>query len=356
MELILVLPTFLVIITFINFFTIRNPSETAEIAESVSVLVPLRNESNNVIALVDSLKNQRLLKNVEFIFLDDNSEDLTYQFLEDAVSGLKNFHIIKGSLLPPGWIGKSWALHQSLEVARGEIIISVDADVRLKPDAISKSISLMNSTGLDFMSPYPRQLAFTVGEKLIQPLLQWSWMSTVLLRIAERTSFSSMAVANGQFFIARRSALDVAGGYESVKSAVLDDVFLARRLVASGARGVVVNGADIAECRMYASWNEIEAGYGKSLRFAFGSTLGAISVAVFLFLTGIAPLIFIMTNARIGLLAYLLIVLSRLMSAFKSKGRLSYSFLHPASSALLIYLIAYSFLMRREIQWKGRTL
>ena len=356
MELILALPILLAIITFVNFFTIRNPLETLEISQSVSVLVPLRNESNNVKALVDSLKNQQFLNNVEFILLDDNSEDSTYQLLVDASLGLKNFHIIKGSLLPPGWIGKSWALHQALEVARGEIIISVDADVRLKPDAISKSISLMNSAGLDFMSPYPRQLALTVGEKLIQPLLQWSWMSTVFLRFAEQSTFTSMAVANGQFFIVRRTALETAGGYESVKGAVLDDIFLARRLVASGANGVVVNGANIAECRMYASWSEIEAGYGKSLRFAFGSTFGAISVAVFLFLTGIAPLILIINNSIIGLIAYLLIVRSRLMSAIKSRGRLIYSFLHPVSSALLIYLITYSYLMRREIQWKGRTL
>ena len=356
MEWFLVLPALLLLTTVTNFFTIRNPLSTTAISESVSVLVPLRNESSNVNGLINSLNAQNVLTNVEFILLDDNSDDQTLKLLKESTSGLSNFHIIEGSQLPSGWIGKSWALQQLLDISKGEIIVSVDGDVRLKPDAISKSISLMKSSSLDFISPYPRQLALTFAENLIQPLLQWSWMSTVLLRVAERVSFSSMAVANGQFFVVKRSALKIAGGYESVKSAVLDDVFLARTLVASGAHGVVINGADIAECRMYASWNEIKAGYGKSLRYAFGTKFGAFLAAVFLFSTGILPLILIVTSPSFGLSAYLLIVFSRLLSALKSKGRLIYAFFHPLSSALLVYLIAYSFFNHKKIQWKGRPL
>ena len=214
----------------------------------------------------------------------------------------------------------------------------------------------MKSSALDFLSPYPRQIANTLGERLIQPLLQWSWMTTLILAIAERASFSSMAVANGQFFIVQKDALVLAGGYESVKAAVLDDVFLARALVKSGAHGVVVNGANIAQCRMYTSWSEIQAGYGKSLRYAFGSSFGSLCAILFIFLTGIAPLIFALTGSVWGLLAIALIVSTRILSAIRSRTRIIDSLFHPISSTFLIYLIIYSYLMRGEISWKGRAI
>jgi glycosyltransferase involved in cell wall biosynthesis len=349
------LPILLLLITLINFFTIRNPATSSDIDEFVSVIVPLRNEAANVELLIESLKNQRALHNVEFILLDDNSDDETLELITREASGISNFHIIEGKALPSGWIGKVWALQQLLAASRGEIIVSIDADVRLKSDALSKSITLMKSTSLDFISPYPRQIAKSFSERLIQPLLQWSWMSTLPLRISERASFSSMAVANGQFFIVRTNALKIAGGYESVKSAVLDDIFLARRLIDSGSHGVVVSGTDIAECRMYSSWSQIQAGYGKSLRHAFGSPVGSIFAVVSLFLGGIAPVMLAIMGSAWGLLAYLLIVTSRFFSAIKSGSRLIESFLHPLSSALLIYLIAYSYFKHGAIQWKGRT-
>jgi glycosyltransferase involved in cell wall biosynthesis len=264
--------------------------------------------------------------------------------------------IIKGSPLPSGWIGKSWALHQLFAASKGDIIVSIDADVRITPDAISRSITLMKSSALDFLSPYPRQIANTLGERLIQPLLQWSWMTTLILAIAERALFSSMAVANGQFFIVRKDALVLAGGYESVKAAVLDDVFLARALVKSGAHGVVVNGADIAQCRMYTSWSEIKAGYGKSLRYAFGSSFGSLCAISFIFLTGIAPLVFALMGSVWGWLAIALIVGTRILSAIRSRTRIIDSLFHPISSTFLIYLILYSYLMRGEIRWKGRVI
>ena len=194
--------------------------------------------------------------------------------LHQHTSGLSNFHILNGSTLPQGWIGKTWALQQLFERSSGQIIVSVDADVRLVPDAINRAVTLLKNSRLDFLSPYPKQLADSWSERLIQPLLQWSWMSTVVLRIAEKSSISSMVVANGQLFIVRRAALAQVGGYDSARNKVLDDVELARTLVRNGSHGCVANGATIASTRMYSSWGEIQAGYGKSLHAAFASVFG----------------------------------------------------------------------------------
>ncbi|MBF8252026.1 MAG: glycosyltransferase [Actinobacteria bacterium] len=352
----IVLPTFIALfLSLINFITIRKPLADSEISDFVSVIVPLRNEANNVIELIENLRSQNSLANVEFILLDDNSDDSTFDLVSAAIEKKPNFRLIQGEPLPFGWIGKVWALHQLLAQTHGEIIVSIDADVRLTHDALSKSITLMKSIQLDFLSPYPRQIAQTLGERLIQPLLQWSWMSTLLLRLSERTAFSSMAVANGQFFVVKKRALDAAGGYEAVKNAVLDDVFLARRLIKTGSHGAVVSGAKIAECRMYSSWSEIEAGYGKSLRHGFGSIFGSVSAIVFIFLTGVAPLILALSGSLWGWLAFASMTITRILSAHRSRMRIFDSLLHPISSTLLIYLILYSYVKRGDVQWKGRT-
>jgi cellulose synthase/poly-beta-1,6-N-acetylglucosamine synthase-like glycosyltransferase len=357
MDYLLTIPSsFILLISLINLFTIRNPKKSAQINESISVVVPLRNEASNVAELIDSLRAQKTLAQVEFLLLDDNSEDATLALLRQHTSGLTNFHVLTGSTLPQGWIGKTWALQQLFERASGEFIVSVDADVRLVPDAINRAVTLLKNTQLDFLSPYPKQLAHSWSERLIQPLLQWSWMSTVILRIAEKSSISSMVVANGQFFVVRRAALAQISGYESVRNKVLDDVELARALVKEGSHGCVANGAEIASTRMYSSWKEIQAGYGKSLHAAFGSVFGSALAITFLFLTGIAPLIAAITGSAIGWYAYAAVTLTRVMSSIKAGKNPLDALLHPISSALLIYLIIYSWLMRGQVQWKGRTL
>jgi len=350
--------------TLVNFLLLRSPSAAStaslptplsndSVSQSVGVLVPLRNEAENVQDLISTLSEQ--IGEFHFYLLDDNSEDQTFELLNKYTAGDCRFTVIKGAPLAQGWIGKTWALQQLFTQSKEEFIVSVDADVRLTSDAIARSVATLKSTSLDFISPYPLQIALTFGERMIQPLLQWSWLSTVNLRFAEKSSRPSLAVANGQFFLVRRKALEKIGGYEAVKNAVIDDVFLARELIRQGFHGSVINGASIAKCRMYTSWSSIKSGYGKSLNKAFGGTFGATFVILFLFLTGIAPFLLLFTGNFFGWLGYVLIVFSRMLSAIKVKGRIVDSFFHPISATLLIYLILHSFKVRSSVTWKGRT-
>jgi cellulose synthase/poly-beta-1,6-N-acetylglucosamine synthase-like glycosyltransferase len=353
MILFFLLPLILLTIAAINFFQIRTPKASSKLLDSVGVVVPMRNEAENVEGIVATLSAQD--GPFHYYLLDDNSEDSTFELLQRFTAGDTRFTVIKGAPLADGWIGKTWALQQLFEASNEEVLVSIDADVRLTNDAINKAVTLMHGARLDFISPYPRQIAKSFAERLIQPLLQWSWLTTVPLRFAESGRQKSMAVANGQFFVVRRSALDSVGGYRSVKHAVIDDVFLARALISSGSSGTVVNGSDIAETRMYASWSEIEAGYGKSLNRAFGSLIGAIFVITFLFATSIAPLILGLLGNPYGWLGFGAIVGTRVLSAIKSRGSVLDSVLHPISIAALIYLIVYSYLVRKTVMWKGRT-
>ena len=353
MILFFLLPLILLTIAAVNFFQIRTPKATSQLLDSVGVVVPMRNEAENVEGIVATLSAQD--GPFHFYLLDDNSEDKTLELLQRFTAGDSRFTVIKGAPLADGWIGKTWALQQLHEGSSEDVLVSIDADVRLTNDAINKAVTSLRGARLDFLSPYPRQIAHSLGERLVQPLLQWSWLTTVPLRYAEGARQKSMAVANGQFFVVRRSALDSIGGYQSVKHAVIDDVFLARQLIAHGSSGTVIDGSDIAETRMYASWNEIEAGYGKSLNKAFGSIFGAIFVIIFLFVTSIAPLILGLLGNPYGWLGFTAIVGSRVLSAIKSRGSVVDSVLHPISIAALIYLIIYSYLVRGTVTWKGRT-
>ena len=353
MILFFLLPLILLTIAAVNYFQIRTPKTTSELLDSVGVVVPMRNEAENVEGIVATLSAQD--GPFHFYLLDDNSEDKTLELLQRFTAGDSRFTVIKGAPLTDGWIGKTWALQQLYEASNEDVLVSIDADVRLTNDAINKAVTSLRGARLDFLSPYPRQIARSSGERLVQPLLQWSWLTTVPLRYAEGARQKSMAVANGQFFVVRRSALDSISGYQSVKHAVIDDVFLARQLIAQGSSGTVINGSHIAETRMYASWSEIEAGYGKSLNKAFGSIVGAIFVIIFLFVTSIAPLVLGLLGNPYGWLGFAAIVVSRVLSAIKSRGSVVDSVLHPISIVALIYLIVYSYLVRGTVTWKGRT-
>jgi cellulose synthase/poly-beta-1,6-N-acetylglucosamine synthase-like glycosyltransferase len=353
MILFFLLPLILLTIAAVNFVQIRTPKRTSELTQSIGVIVPMRNEAENVEGLVATLAAQE--GSLHFYLLDDNSEDQTFELLQRFTTADSRFTVIKGAVLKDKWIGKTWALQQLFDASNEEILVSIDADVRLSNDAVNKAVTSLNSARLDFVSPYPRQIAQSFAERLIQPLLQWSWLTTVPLRYAESSGQQSMAVANGQFFVVRRSALAAIGGYQSVKHAVIDDVFLARELVKNGSSGTVINGSDIAQTRMYASWSEIKAGYGKSLNQAFGSIVGAVFVVTFLVATSIAPLLLGLLGNPYGWLGFAAIVGTRVLSAIKSSGRVLDSVLHPISVLALVYLIVYSYLRRGSIQWKGRT-
>jgi len=341
-------------ITAANFFTIRRPAAVTQITTSVSVLIPVRNEAANIAELIDCLTKQTHLDSLEIIFIDDSSEDGTGSALRAAKSDGSPLKIISAPALPHNWLGKPWALQQGYLAASGEIIVTIDADVRLTASAIAQSVGMLGNR--EFISAYPRQVALSFSERLVQPLLQWSWMTTVPLRMAERSSRTSLAVANGQFFMVRKSALDQIAGFQLIAAEVLDDMKLARALITAGAHGGVADGSKLAHTRMYKNFKEIRAGYGKSLWSAFATPLGAGVAIVFIFLTGIAPIIFWFTGNPIGLFTYEIIVITRIFSAKRSGGRALDSLLHPISSAILIYLIIYSWRMRGKVQWKGRTL
>jgi hypothetical protein len=353
MEIILLLASLTLVMVLINSLTIRVIRDApVQIPHTVSILIPMRNEEVNARDCLTSVVNQQGLENYEVLVLDDNSSDKT----SEEVRAFNQVKLITGSNPPENWLGKLWACQQLAEVSQNEYLVFLDADVRLSKNAIASSISKMKEW--DFISPYPRQLTVGFVQKIFQPLLQWSWLSSVPLLIAQKFSIKSMAVANGQFLIVKRDAYLKIGGHTGIKTEVLDDLMLARQLLGKGFKGGVAEASHVANCLMYKGARDLFKGYQKSLWKAFGSFFGSLVAILLLALTGLIPLVSALAGSELGLISFLCVFLSRVISSLRTGSLPNTAILHPISIILLIGLIIYSWFGRftNTLTWRDRTL
>ncbi|NMO55775.1 glycosyltransferase [Actinoplanes sp. TBRC 11911] len=348
--------------TVINSLLLRRvPAGGAVTAEKVAVLLPLRNEADRVGPCLNALLAQRGVPDLEIWVLDDNSTDDTAAVVR-ALAGDK-VHLLSGAPLPAGWLGKPYACRQLADAASEATVISfVDADVVLAPDAVAAAVGLLRRTGVTLLSPYPK---ITGAGRLVQPLLQWSWLTFLPLRAMERSPRPSLAAAGGQWLVADRAGYAVAGGHAAVLDSVLEDVALARAIKRSGGRIALADASPVATCEMYTSWPSLVAGYSKSLWASFGSAPGAgIVVVTLLLLYASPPLAAVLLLAFgsvswgvLALVAYLLGVAGRVVTARATSGRAwPDAWAQPASIAVFAWLVARSFRVHRRgtLTWRGR--
>jgi hypothetical protein len=348
--------------TAVNTLLLRRLPRGASTGEKVAVLLPLRDEADRVTPCLESLLAQRGVPGLTIYVLDDNSTDGTADVVR-AVAG-DRVRLLAGAALPDtGWLGKPHACHQLAEAAHDADVLSfVDADVVLAPDAIASATALLRETGATLLSPYP---LITGTGRLVQPLLQWSWLTFLPLRAVERSRRPSLAAAGGQWLIADRAGYHRAGGHAAVRTEILEDIALARAVKRAGGRIAPADGSRHATCRMYPTWSALTSGYTKSLWAAFGSARAAAAVVGTLLLLyavppAAAPVLAAagaLTPASIALAAYLLAVAGRVITAAATGGRpWPDALAHPASTVVFAWLVARSFRLRREgrLTWRGR--
>ena len=148
----------------------------------------------------------------------------------------------------------------------------------------------------------------------------------------------------------KREAYIASGGHKAIKAEVLDDLELARLLIASGFKGGPVDGSRLASCHMYRTDDQLINGYAKSLWRAFGSPIGT-AIALALLTATTVPFFTLKTSL-------LLIVASRLFVALKVRSNPLSALFHPFSMLALSLLIFYSNYLHRigKVTWKGRSL
>ncbi len=333
------------------------PARPAPVAEPVSVLLPVRDEAHRVGPCLRSVLDQRLLPDLEVLVLDDGSTDGTAEVVRRVGAGDPRLRLHTGRALPPGWLGKPYACQQLADAATGTVLVFLDADVVLAPAGVAATVGLLRAAGLDLVSPYPRQLAGTATERLVQPLLQWSWLTFLPLRAAERSARPSLAAANGQLLAVDAAAYRATGGHGAVRAAVLDDLELLKAFKRRGLRGAVADGTAVASCRMYAGWPELRDGYTKSLWAGFGTPAGAVGACAALLVLYVVPPVAALRGSRAGIVGYAAAVAGRLVTARRTGGRtFPDAAAHPVSVLMLCALTGRSLVLRRRgsLRWKGR--
>ncbi len=329
--------------TAVNARLLRTTPTTPP-GQLVSVLLPVRNEQARVAACLVGVLAQQGIQ--EVLVLDDGSTDHT----ADVVAGFTDarLRLLAGTPLPPGWVGKPHACQQLADAAdpRSEVLVFLDADVVLAPGGLAAAVGCLDRSGLDLISPYPRQEA-PGATRLVQPLLQWSWLTFLPLRLAERSPRPSLSAANGQLLLVRRDAYRRAGGHAAVRNEVVEDLAVLRAVKRAGGRGGVVDGTAVATTTMYRSWAELADGYAKSLHTT-PPFLPVLLVGLY-----VAPLL-----GRHRRSAYALGVLGRVISARRTGGCVVDAFAHPLSVLCYAGLDVRSRLLHRRdaLTWKGRSL
>ena len=347
-------------LAWLNLRTMLRPATSPfeAIADSVEILIPARNEESVIQSCVTSALGQTGLTNFKVTVLDDGSTDKTLEVLSEINDS--RLKVLPSTTEPPsGWLGKTWACARLAEQSTADYLVFIDADVELKPEAVARSIELIKREQLALVSPYPRQQVKTPLARLVQPLLQWSWLSTVPLKVAAKTTRKSLAVANGQFIVCSRVAYLKAGGHTKVAKEVLDDIMLLRAFYESGQKGTVVDGTHIATCLMYETDRDLIAGYSKSLWRAFNGLIGSVITNAFLFAIYVYPLSQLRTdNASLSVIALLGAIYGRWIVAVRTRQKLVPDvFLHPLSILAFNLLNLYSWvrhLIGRN-EWKGRS-
>jgi hypothetical protein len=350
--------------TIVNLRALRTPCpDSSPRPERVSILIPARNEEAHIERTVRSALGQESVEDLEVIVLDDGSTDRTAEILASIAD--PRLTIITGGSepLPAGWLGKPWACARLADRAKGSILVFVDADVHLEPWAVRSTMSELRSGGFALLAPYPRQLAETWLERLVQPLVTWSWAATMPLGWAERSHRPSLSAANGQLLVLDAAAYRSIGGHAPVRGAVVEDVALMRALKIAGHLTATVDGSSLADCRMYDGAVQVADGYGKSLWSAFGGPAGSVAVNGLLLTAYVVPPVAMIASRKrgtraIGLAGYAAGVASRALVARRTgERRWPDAAAQPASILAFSALNAISWTrhVRGTNTWKGRS-
>ena len=228
----------------------------------VSVVIPARDEAARIGPALAGLHGDPDV--LEVIVVDDRSTDGTA-----ALARAAGATVLAGAELPEGLVGKPWALQQGLEAARGDVVVTLDADTRPRRGLVGAlAAELLGRPERTLLTGAPRYVCDGPGERLLHP----AFLATIVYRTGPvdvdldgRQPPPGRVIANGQCLAARRETLLAAGGFALAGRHMTDDVALARALARRGweVRGVDV--ADLLEVRMYESVAETWEGWGRSL-------------------------------------------------------------------------------------------
>jgi chlorobactene glucosyltransferase len=245
--------------------SLRRPdinSKVPEPAPLISVLIPARNEEENIETCLKSLQKQDY-PNFEILVLDDNSEDRTAELVEGMAAKDNRIRLIRGESLPEGWAGKPFACYQLAEKAKGSWLLFIDADTTHAPHMLRSTLALALELKPSLLSGFPRQMAESLPEKVAMPVLYFVIMSLLPLWWVHRSKGLKPSLTIGQFILFPREDYWRIGGHMAVKDRILEDVWLGVETVRHGGRHIAIDLSTVFYCRMYRDVGKMWEGFVK---------------------------------------------------------------------------------------------
>ena len=292
-----------VVITGSNLLLMRRlrASELETDQPYVSILVPARNEEDNIFACVDSLCRQNY-QGCEVIVLNDQSEDGTALILQELCETYAHLHVIQGKGLPAGWYGKHWACWQLVQRAKGSFVLFTDADTQHHPDTLRASVAKAQAENLDLLTAVVHQKMETWGERLTVSFPVWAIATLYPLVLGRAFGWAGFSAVNGQFMLFRRERYVALGGHKAVRSHAADDMALGRLAIRAGYRWAVHDATALVSCRMYRSFGQAVEGFTKNY-FALFDYRVALAAFVWLWMVFITWVPLVMLLGHFGGLA-----------------------------------------------------
>lgn len=326
-------------------------------AGKVSVLIPARNEEQNIARLLSMLYKQNY-PNFEVFIYNDASEDNTEKIVEDFCLDKSNFSLINGTDLPENWLGKNHACYQLSLKASGDYLLFLDADIRIKEDLITSSLAFLKKNELSLLSIFPVQEMKSFGEKITVPIMNWILTSLLPLIFIKNKKWFGWAAANGQFMLFEAENYRANNWHQKVKHEAVEDILIAKKMKQQNYKihTILSNGA--ISCTMYSGFSEAINGFSKNVlqffseRYFFlfvflsSSFLGMVLVPFFL---PIEAFLFYLSN----------IILIKVFTSICSKQNTFQNLiLAPVQQLVFIYLIASAILKKQKKNnvWKGRKI
>ncbi|MCC3411959.1 MULTISPECIES: 2'-O-glycosyltransferase CruG [unclassified Microcoleus] len=240
-------------------------SPTLDLLGACTAVVPTLNEAERIAPCLEGLSHQSYELR-EVVVVDSYSVDGTGDLVKAAAEKDPRFRLINDDPLPPGWVGRPWALNWGFLATseKCEWILGIDADTQPHPGLIASLLKTAAAGNYDLISLSPQFILKYPGELWLQPAL----LMTLVYRFGPTGTGGDVperVMANGQCFLCKREVLVALGGYEVAKGSFCDDVTLARYAAAQGFKVGFLDGAKVLKVRMYEgaieTWNE----WGRSL-------------------------------------------------------------------------------------------
>lgn len=338
---------------------------------TVHVLVPARNEENNIGDCIAALRAQDYPA-LRIRVIDDHSSDRTLQIIAQHASEDPRVEARSAPDLPKGWLGKPHALWSGSRDLTAEYVLFLDADVRLRPHAVRHAVLAALSTKAGLVNMVPRLLAGSFWERAAQPVIA-QILFTFVDPVRVRDSDSDFAVGYGPFMFFQRSAYEQIGAHAAVASEVVEDLRLAQRVKQARFPLAYVQGTDTVELRMYESLRSLIAGWKKNFHIALGGAQWFAPIGALL-------LLLVYATPPVALLGALVYVGVHGSSAWASKlltvaaltygadwlGRIALRSTYGVTlrgvralgGALVAYILcasSYQAVMGRPVTWRGRS-